>query len=84
MDSISIITAVSGAVVAFSLYMIQRLNARIDRNQNSISNVRVEIARAQQENKELQTHIHRIDKNLDDLFQKMEELLVAVRKNGKD
>jgi|TARA_R110002167_G_scaffold69523_1_gene195798 vacuolar-type H+-ATPase subunit D/Vma8 len=84
MDSISIITAVSGAVVAFSLYMIQRLNARIDRNQHSISNVRVEIARAQQENKELQTHIHRIDKNLDDLFQKMEELLVAVRKNGKD
>tara|TARA_B110000008_G_C16927360_1_gene547299 strand:+ start:57 stop:251 length:195 start_codon:yes stop_codon:yes gene_type:complete len=64
--------------------MIQRLNARIDSNQHSISNVRVAIARTQQENKELQTHIHRIDKNLDDLFQKMEELLVAVRKNGKD
>jgi len=82
MDSVSLVSCVSGAVVAFSLYMIQRLNTRIDRNQQSIANVRVEIARTQQENKELQTHIHRIDKNLDDLFQKMEELLVAVRKNG--
>jgi archaellum component FlaC len=84
MDSISIISAVSGAVVAFSLYMIQRINARIDRLQNDLGDVRVEAARTQQENKELQTHIHRIDKNIDDLFTKMEELLVAVRKNGKN
>lgn len=79
MGDITIISCISGALVAFSLYMIQRIHSRIDRLQEELGDVRVETAKTQQENKELQTHIKRIDKNIDDLFLKMDELVAHLR-----
>lgn len=82
MDIWQVATAAAGAVATIGVFLLQRLYGRIDRTDTQISEVRIEIARQQQENKELQTHIHRIDKNLDDLFKKIEEILFQVRKNG--
>lgn len=81
-DYSSFVSIVSGAFIAFCLYLIQRLNNRLDNLQRDIGDVRVAIAKTEQENVELHTHIRRIDKNLDDLFQKVEELLLTV-KNGQ-
>ena len=83
MDIWQVATAAAGAVASIGVFLLQRLYGRIDRTDVQIADVRIEIARQQQENKELQTHIHRIDKNLDDLFKKMEEILFVVRKNGQ-
>ena len=77
------VSGVSAAFVTVCLFFMHRLHGRLDRLENQLGDVRVESARHQQENKELHTHIHRIDKNLDDLFKKMEEILLAVRKNGQ-
>lgn len=77
-----ILPLASGAFVAFALYLIQRINNRMDKMQNELTVVQVNIAKAQQENVELHTHIRRIDKNINSLFKKVEELLVAVQKNG--
>lgn len=79
-----LLSLASGAFVAFSLYLIQRINNRMDKMQHELTLVQVNLARAQQENVELHTHIRRIDKNIDDLFKKVEELLVVVRKNGQE
>jgi septal ring factor EnvC (AmiA/AmiB activator) len=84
MDMYDVVAAGAGALASILMFFIHRQNTRIDRLDEHISDVRIEIARQQQENKELQTHIHRIDKNLDELFKKMEEILFAVRKNGKN
>ena len=77
-----ILPLASGAFVAFALYLIQRVNIRMDKMQHELTLVQVNIAKAQQENVELHTHIRRIDKNINSLFKKVEELLVAVQKNG--
>lgn len=74
----------AGALSSLLVFFLSRQNARIDRIDDSLNDVRIDVARQQQENKELHTHIQRIDKNLDDLFKKTEEVLIAVRKNGKD
>ena len=85
MDSIlQILPIASGAFIAFALYLIQRVNTRIDKIQQELTNVQVSLAKIQQESVELHTHIRRIDKNIDDLFKKVEELLIAVKKNGHE
>ena len=84
MDLYDVVAAGAGALATILTFFLHRQNARIDRIAGHVANVRIEIARQQQENKELQSHIKRIDKNLDELFKKMEEILFAVRKNGKN
>jgi len=74
----------AGALSSLLVFFLSRQNNRVDRIEDSLNAVRIDVARQQQENKELHTHIQRIDKNLDDLFKKTEEVLIAVRKNGKD
>lgn len=74
----------AGALSSLLVFFLSRQNVRVDRIEDSLNDVRIDVARQQQENKELHTHIQRIDKNLDDLFKKTEEVLIAVRKNGKD
>lgn len=78
------VAAFAGALATVLTFFFHRQNGRMDTLDVRVNEVRIEIARQQQENKELQTHIHRIDKNLDELFKKMEEILFAVRKNGKN
>ena len=84
MDTYDIIASGAGILGTVLGFFFHRQNTRVDRIEARVNEVRIEIARQQQENKELQTHIHRIDKNLDELFKKMEEILFAVRKNGKN
>ena len=84
MDTYDVVAAGAGALASILTFFMHRQNTRIDRLDGHISDVRIEIARQQQENKELQSHIKRIDKNLDELFKKMEEILFQVRKNGKN
>jgi septal ring factor EnvC (AmiA/AmiB activator) len=84
MDLYDVVASGAGVLTSILTFFLHRQSVRIDRIDMHLSNVRIEIARQQQENKELQTHIHRIDKNLDELFKKMEEILFVVRKNGKN
>lgn len=78
------LAAGAGALSTLLVFFFQRQNVRVDRIEDRMNQVRIEVARQQQENKELHTHIRRIDKNLDELFKKMEEILLLVRKNGKN
>lgn len=78
------LAAGAGAVSTILVFFFSRQNARLDTIESRVNEVRIEVARQQQENKELHTHIHRIDKNLDELFKKMEEILLLIRKNGKN
>lgn len=78
------VAAGAGVLTSILTFFLHRQSIHIDRIDAHLANVRIEIARQQQENKELQTHIQRIDKNLDELFKKMEEILFVVRKNGKN
>jgi hypothetical protein len=84
MSPFDIVAAFAGALATFLTFFIHRQNGRMDALDVRVNDVRIEVARQQQENKELHTHIERIDKNLDELFKKMEEVLFAVRKNGKN
>tara|TARA_Y100000588_G_scaffold158763_1_gene172661 strand:+ start:455 stop:718 length:264 start_codon:yes stop_codon:yes gene_type:complete len=71
-------------VCVFGLYLYQRNNTRVDGVERRVNDLRVGLARAQQENKELQAHIKRIDKNISELFAKVDELLKMMQNpNGR-
>lgn len=68
----------------FGLYLYQRNNTRVDIMERRMNDLRVGLAQAQQENKEFQGHIKRIDKNISELFAKVDELLKMMQNpNGR-
>lgn len=71
-------------ICAFGLYLYQRNNTRVDSMEQRVNDLRVGLAQAQQENKALQSHIKRIDKNISELFAKVDELLKMMQNpNGR-
>ena len=83
MEVFDVISMGAGGVVSIAVFFLHRQGSRIDRFEKDVNDMRVELARQRQENKGLAQHIRRIDKNLDDLFKKVEEILMLFRKNGK-
>ena len=84
MDAWNTVIMALGSLVPVFVWHLTRVARRVDRFEADIGDMRVEIARQQQENRELHTHIRRIDKNLDDLFRKVDELLYAIRKRNDE
>lgn len=83
MELWNVVSVVAGGVMTIVIFFLHRQGTRIDRFERDVNDMRVELARQRQENKGLAEHIRRIDKNLDDLFKKVEEILNLFRKNGK-
>ena len=56
---------------------------RLERQKDRIDQLAITLAKNEQQNKELYNNISRLDKNIDSLFEKIDELLDDIRNCNK-
>jgi hypothetical protein len=83
MTGADIIDVLLGVVLGLFGFIIKYILGRTQDNQTKIDDLRVDLATQGQENKELYSHIKRIDINLSEIFKKLDELIVIMRNNHK-
>jgi len=82
MDGSEIIDILLGAVAALGGAIIKYMFSRVRDNTDKLDQLRVDMATTGQENKELYSHIKRMDNNITEIYRKLDDLLIAVnRKN---
>ena len=82
MDGSEIIDILLGAVAVLGGAIIKYMFSRVRDNTDKLDQLRVDMATQGQENKELYSHIKRMDNNITEIYRKLDDLLIAVnRKN---
>lgn len=82
MDGSEIIDILLGAVAVLGGAIIKYVFSRVKDNTDKLDQLRVDMATQGQENKELYSHIKRMDNNITEIYRKLDDLLIAVnRKN---
>lgn len=82
MDGSEIIDILLGAVAVLGGAIIKYVFSRVRDNTDKLDQLRVDMATQGQENKELYSHIKRMDNNITEIYRKLDDLLIAVnRKN---
>jgi hypothetical protein len=83
MTDSDIIDVLIGLVMASFGFTIKYMTGRIKDNEVKIDDLRVDIAKQGQENQELYKNIERIDRNLQEIYKKLDDLILTIRTNGK-
>lgn len=82
MSGSEIIDILLGAIALLGGAIAKYMFSRVQDNTNKLDQLRVDMATQGQENKELYSHIQRIDNNITEIYRKLDDLLIAVnRKN---
>lgn len=82
MNSNEIIDILLGAVAMLGAAISKYMFSRIKDNTEKVDQLRIDMATQGQENKELYSHIKRMDSNITEIYRKLDDLLIAVnRKN---
>lgn len=63
--------------------LLKAIWSRLEQQKERIDDISVSLARNEQQNKELYANISRLDKNIDTLFNKIDELLEETRNCNK-
>jgi septal ring factor EnvC (AmiA/AmiB activator) len=82
MGSNEIIDILLGAVAMLGAAIAKYMFGRIKDNTEKLDQLRVDMATQGQENKELYSHIKRIDNNITEIYRKLDDLLIAVNKKS--
>lgn len=82
MTHAEIIDILTGSVILLGGGIVKYLFSRIKDNEEKVDALRVAMATQGQENKELYSHIKRIDNNITEIYRKLDDLLVAVNRKG--
>lgn len=80
MDSSAIVDILLGVVAMLGGAIAKYMFSRIKDNTEKLDQVRVSMAKQGQENKELYSHIKRIDSNITEIYRKLDDLLIAVNR----
>ena len=81
MNETAIIDVLLGVVLALFGCIMKYIIGRVQDNESKIDTLRVDLAKQGQENQELYNHIKRIDRNLSEIYKKIDELILTVRTN---
>ena len=82
MNGAEIIDILLGAVAMLGGAIIKYMFSRVRDNTDKLDQLRISMATQGQENKELYSHIQRMDSNITEIYRKLDDLLIAVnRKN---
>ena len=79
MTDSDIIDILIGLVMASFGFTIKYMTGRIKDNEVKIDDLRVDIAKQGQENQELYKNIERIDRNLQEIYKKLDDLIITIR-----
>lgn len=80
MQSNEIIDILLGAVAMLGAAISKYMFSRIKDNTEKVDQLRIDMATQGQENKELYSHIKRMDSNITEIYRKLDDLLVAVNR----
>lgn len=79
METTYIIDLLLGLIMALAGAIMKYLFGRIKENTDKIDDLRVDLAKQGQENKELYSHIKRIDDTLNEMHRKLDEVYITMR-----
>jgi septal ring factor EnvC (AmiA/AmiB activator) len=79
MNESNIIDILLGVVLALFGFIMKYITGRVQDNESKIDDLRVDLAKQGQENQELYSNIKRIDRNLSEIYKKLDEIIIAVR-----
>lgn len=79
----SLIQYILSAAIGLGGMLLRSIWNRLERQKGQLDELSISLARNEQQNKELYNNISRIDKNIDSLFNKIDELLDETRKSNK-
>ena len=82
MQAAEIIDILLGAVALLGAAILKYMFSRIKDNTEKLDQLRVDMATQGQENKELYSHIKRIDNNITEIYRKLDDLLIAVNRKS--
>ena len=82
MQAAEIIDILLGAVAMLGAAKLKYMFSRIKDNTEKLDQLRVDMATQGQENKELYSHIKRIDNNITEIYRKLDDLLIAVNRKS--
>lgn len=80
MQSNEIIDLLLGAVAMLGAAISKYMFSRIKDNTEKVDQLRIDMATQGQENKELYSHIKRMDSNITEIYRKLDDLLIAVNR----
>ena len=83
MNETAIIDILLGVVLALFGFIMKYIIGRVQDNESKIDNLRVDLAKQGQENQELYSNIKRIDRNISEIYKKIDELIITVRTNER-
>lgn len=79
MNDYAIVDILLGIVLGLFGFIMKYMTGRIRDNEIKIDNLRVDLAKQGQENQELYANIKRIDNNLNEIFKKLDEVIITIR-----
>jgi len=79
MSDYAIVDILLGIVLGLFGFIMKYMTGRIRDNEIKIDNLRVDLAKQGQENQELYANIKRIDNNLNEIFKKLDEVIITIR-----
>ena len=82
MGSNEIIDILLGAVAMLGAAISKYMFSRIKDNTEKVDQLRIDMATQGQENKELYSHIKRMDSNITEIYRKLDDLLIAVNRRN--
>jgi len=83
MNETTIIDILLGVVLGLFGFIMKYIIGRVQDNESKIDDLRVDLAKQGQENQELYNHIKRIDRNLSEIYKKLDELIITVKTNER-
>lgn len=83
MNETTIIDILLGVVLGLFGFIMKYIIGRVQDNEAKVDNLRVDLAKQGQENQELYNHIKRIDRNLSEIYKKLDELIITVKTNER-